>query len=47
MYFIPIVILATIYCFLDDRETETIIKNNNNINPQTYIIKRKKNNRNS
>lgn len=47
MYFILIVILAIIYCFLDDRETKTIIKYNDNINPQIYMIKRKKNNRNS
>lgn len=41
MYFIPIVILATIYCFLDERETEVIIEYNK-VNPQTYIIKHKK-----
>lgn len=42
MYFIPIVILATIYCFLDERETE-VIREYDKVNPQTYIIKRKKN----
>lgn len=41
MYFIPIVILAIIYCFLDDREAE-FIREYNKVNPQAYIIKRNK-----